>query len=67
MRLEQIPLFVGVIVAILGSAWCSTPSCPRDSRSRASVGGGSATERNRPGETLMGLGVICHGCRAHRP
>ena len=58
MRLEQVPLFLGVIVAILGLGLvldAQLPegfSQPRERRRR------ERTERNRPGETLMGLGVI---------
>jgi len=58
MRLEQLPLFIGVIVAILGLGLVLDAQLPegfsqsRERRRRA------RTERNRPGETLMGLGVI---------
>ncbi len=58
MRLEQIPLFIGVIVAILGLGLVLDAQLPegfsqsRERRRRA------RTERNRPGETLVGLGVI---------
>ncbi len=58
MRLEQVPLFIGVVVAILGLALVLDAQLPegfsqsRERRRRA------RTERNRPGETLMGLGVI---------
>ena len=58
MRLEQVPLLIGVIVAILGLGLVLDAQLPegfsqsRERRRRA------RTERNRPGETLMGLGVI---------
>ena len=58
MRLEQVPLFIGVIVAILGlglvlDAQLSEGfSQSRERRRR------ERTERSRPGETLMGLGVM---------
>ena len=58
MRLEQVPLFIGVIVAILGLGLVLDAQLPegfshsRERRRR------ERTERNRPGETLMGLGVI---------
>jgi len=58
MRLEQVPLFIGVIVAILGLGLVLDAQLPegfsqsRERRRRA------RTERHRPGETLLGLGVI---------
>src|SRR5689334_2242732 len=58
MRLEQVPLLIGVIVAILGLGLVLDAQLPegfsqsRERRRRA------RTERNRPGETLVGLGVI---------
>ena len=58
MRLEQLPLFIGVIVAILGLGLVLDAQLPegfshsRERRRR------ERTERNRPGETLLGLGVI---------
>jgi hypothetical protein len=58
MRLEQVPLFIGVIVAILGLGLVLDAQLPegfshsRERRRR------ERTERNRPGETLMGLGVM---------
>ena len=58
MRLEQVPLFVGVIVAILGLGLVLDAQLPeglshsRERRRR------ERTELNRPGETLTGLGVI---------
>jgi hypothetical protein len=58
MRLEQLPLFIGVVVAILGLGLVLDAQLPegfshsRERRRR------ERTERNRPGETLMGLGVI---------
>src|SRR6478672_9948675 len=58
MRLEQIPLFIGVIVAILGLGMLLDAQLPegfsqsRERRRRERI------ERNRPGETLVGLGVM---------
>ena len=58
MRLEQIPVFIGVIVAILGLGMLLDAQLPegfsqsRERRRRERV------ERNRPGETLVGLGII---------
>jgi hypothetical protein len=58
MRLEQIPLFIGVIVAILGLGLVLDAQLPdgfsqsRERRRR------ERAERDRPGETLVGLGVI---------
>ena len=58
MRLEQIPLFIGVIVAILGLGLLLDAQLPdgfsqsRERRRR------ERAERNRPGETLVGLGII---------
>jgi hypothetical protein len=58
MRLEQVPVFVGVIVAILGLGLVLDAQLPegfshsRERRRR------ERTERHRPGETLVGLGVI---------
>ena len=58
MRFEQIPLFIGVIVAILGLGLVLDAQLPegfaqsRERRRRERV------QRNRPGETLVGLGII---------
>src|SRR4051812_27519416 len=58
MRLEQIPLFIGEIVAILGLGMVLDAQLPegfsqsRERRRRERV------ERNRGGETLVGLGII---------
>lgn len=61
MRLEQIPLFIGVVVAILGIGLVLdaqlpdgvVPSRERRRRERA--------ERHRGGETLVGLGIVAIG------
>jgi hypothetical protein len=58
MRLEQIPLFIGVVVAIVGLGLVldaqlpegMSPSRERRRRERA--------ERHRGGETLVGIGVV---------
>ena len=58
MRLEQIPLFIGVVVAILGLGLVLDAQLPegfspsRERRRRERV------ERHRGGETLVGLGII---------
>jgi|SRR5690349_1314753 len=58
MRLEQIPLFIGVVVAILGLGLVLDAQLPdgfsqsRERRRR------ERAERNRFGETLVGLGII---------
>jgi hypothetical protein len=58
MRLEQIPLFIGVVVAILGLGLVLDAQLPegfspsRERRRR------ERTERHRGGETLVGLGII---------
>lgn len=58
MRLEQIPLFIGVVVAILGLGLVLDAQLPdgfsqsRERRRR------ERAERNRIGETLVGLGII---------
>jgi hypothetical protein len=58
MRLEQIPVLIGVVVAILGLGLVLDGQLPdgvvpsRERRRRA------RTERHRGGETLVGLGVI---------
>ena len=58
MRLEQVPLFIGVVVAILGLGLVLDAQLPdgftqsRERRRR------ERAERNRVGETLVGLGII---------
>lgn len=58
MRLEQIPLFIGVVVAILGLGMVLDAQLPegfspsRERRRRERV------ERHRLGETLVGIGVM---------
>jgi hypothetical protein len=58
MRLEQIPLFTGVVVAILGLGLVLDAQLPegfspaRERRRR------ERTERHQGGETLVGLGII---------
>lgn len=58
MRLEQIPLFIGVVVAIIGLGLVLDAQLPegfapsRERRRR------ERTERHRGGETLVGLGVM---------
>jgi hypothetical protein len=58
MRLEQIPLFIGVVVAILGLGMVLDAQLPdgfspsRERRRR------ERTERHRGGETLVGVGIM---------
>jgi hypothetical protein len=58
MRLEQLPLFIGVIVAILGLGLVLDAQLPEGFTQSRERRRRERTERNRPGETLMGLGVI---------
>ena len=58
MRLEQVPVFVGVIVAILGLGLVLDAQLPEGFSQSRERRRRERTERNRPGETLMGLGVI---------
>ena len=58
MRLEQVPLFIGVVVAILGLGLVLDAQLPegfsqsRERRRRERV------ERHRGGETLVGIGIL---------
>jgi hypothetical protein len=58
MRLEQLPLFIGVVVAILGLGLVLDAQLPegfsqsRERRRRERV------ERHRGGETLVGIGIL---------
>jgi hypothetical protein len=58
MRLEQIPLFIGVVVAIIGFGLVLDAQLPdgmspsRERRRR------ERTERHRGGETLVGIGIV---------
>jgi len=58
MRLEQIPLFIGVVVAILGLGLLLDAQLPegfapsRERRRR------ERTERHRGGQTMVGVGVL---------
>ena len=58
MRLEQIPLFFGVIVAILGLGLVLDAQLPEGFAQSRERRRRERAERNRPGETLVGLGVI---------
>jgi hypothetical protein len=59
MRLEHIPLIIGAIVALIGlgliadglMADTAMPTTERRRRMR--------TERNRPGQAIVGLGILC--------
>ena len=58
MRLEQVPLFFGVIVAILGLGLVLDAQLPEGFSQSRERRRRERTERNRPGETLTGLGVM---------
>ena len=58
MRLEQIPLFIGVIVAILGLGLILDAQLPEGASQSRERRRRARTERDRPGETLVGLGII---------
>jgi hypothetical protein len=58
MRLEQIPLFFGVIVAILGLGLVLDAQLPEGFSQSRERRRRERAERNRPGETLVGLGVM---------
>ena len=58
MRLEQVPLFIGVIVAILGLGLVLDAQLPEGFSQSRERRRRERTERNRPGETLTGLGVM---------
>ena len=59
MRIETIPLILGILVALIGlgllaDAWIPEDAAPfRERRRRA------RTERNLAGEAMIGLGVLC--------
>ena len=58
MRLEQIPLFIGVIVAILGLGLVLDAQLPEGVSQSRERRRRERAERNRPGETLVGLGIM---------
>lgn len=58
MRLEQIPLFIGVIVAILGLGLVLDAQLPEGFAQSRERRRRERAERDRPGETLVGLGII---------
>ena len=58
MRLEQIPIFFGVIVAILGLGLVLDAQLPEGFSQSRERRRRERAERNRPGETLVGLGVM---------
>ena len=58
MRLEQIPLFIGVVVAILGLGLILDAQLPEGFSQSRERRRRERAERNRLGETLVGLGVI---------
>jgi hypothetical protein len=58
MRLEQIPLFVGVAVAILGLGLVLDAQLPEGISQARERRRRERTERHRGGETLLGVGII---------
>jgi hypothetical protein len=58
MRLEQIPLFIGVVVAIMGLGLVLDAQLPEGASQSRERRRRARAERNRPGETLVGLGVM---------
>jgi hypothetical protein len=58
MRLEQIPIFFGVIVAILGLGLVLDAQLPEGFSQSRERRRRERAERNRAGETLVGLGVM---------
>ena len=58
MRLEQIPIFFGVIVAILGLGLILDAQLPEGFSQARERRRRERAERNRAGETLVGLGVM---------
>ena len=58
MHLEQIPLFFGVVVAILGLGLVLDAQLPEGFSQSRERRRRERTERNRSGETLVGLGVL---------
>ena len=58
MRLEQVPLFLGVVVAILGLGLVLDAQLPEGFSQSRERRRRERAERDRPGETLVGLGII---------
>jgi len=58
MRLEQIPLFIGVVVAILGLGLVLDAQLPEGFSQARERRRRERAERNRVGETLVGIGII---------
>jgi hypothetical protein len=58
MRLEQVPVFIGVVVAILGLGLVLDAQLPEGISQSRERRRRERAERNRPGETLVGLGII---------
>jgi hypothetical protein len=58
MRLEQIPVFIGVVVAILGLGLVLDAQLPEGFSQSRERRRRERTERHRGGETLVGLGII---------
>ncbi len=59
MRLEHIPLILGVIVGLIGlgfiaDAWMEESGAPATERRRR-----MRAERSRAGEAIVGVGVLC--------
>ena len=58
MRLEQIPLFIGVVVAIIGLGLVLDAQLPEGMSPSRERRRRERTERHRGGETLVGIGIV---------
>jgi len=58
MRLEQIPLFIGVVVAILGLGMVLDAQLPEGFSQSRERRRRERAERHRGGETLVGIGIM---------
>jgi hypothetical protein len=59
MRVETIPIILGVIVALLGVALLADGQLPDGTIVSVERRRRPRVERNRAGETLIGLGTLC--------
>lgn len=59
MRLEQIPILLGVLVALVGLGLVLDAQLPDGFRPTRERRRRERAERNRVGETCVGLGVLC--------
>ena len=58
MRLEQIPLFIGVVVAIIGLGLVLDAQLPEGMSPSRERRRRERTERHRGGQTLVGIGIV---------